>query len=48
MYWNKYTKSFSEAFKIYLEICLIQAVYEVKIQTYFKYIWFAGCHVNVK
>ena len=28
---NKYTKSFSNAFKMYLEIFLRQAVYEVKI-----------------
>ena len=35
---NKYTKSFSDAFKMYLEILPQQAVYEVKIQMYFKYI----------
>ena len=45
---NKYTKSFSDAFKIYSEIFPQQAVHEVKIQMYFKYIWFAGCHQNVK
>ena len=35
---NKYTTSFSDAFKIYLEIFPRQAVYEVKIQMSFKYI----------
>ena len=34
--WNKYSKSFSDAFKMYLEIFPGQAVYEVKIQMYFK------------
>ena len=45
---NKYTKSFSDAFKMYLGIFPRQAVYKVKIQTCFKCIWFAGCHLNVK
>ena len=45
---NIYTKSLSDAFKMYLENFPRQAVYEVKIQMYFKYIWFAGCHLNVK
>ena len=35
---NKYTKSFSDAFKMYLEILPQQAVCEVKIQMHFKYI----------
>ena len=35
---NKYTNSFSDAFKMYLEILPRQAVYEVKIQMYLKYI----------
>ena len=35
---NKYTKSFSDAFKMYLEILPRQVVYEVKLQMYFKYI----------
>ena len=34
---NKYTKSFSDAFEMYLEILPRQAVYEVKIQMYLKY-----------
>ena len=33
---NKYTKSFSDAFKMYLEILPRQVVYEVKIQMHFK------------
>ena len=45
---NKCTKSFSDAFKMYLEIFPRQAANEVKIQMYFKYILFAGCHLNVK
>ena len=45
---NKYTKSFSDAFKMYLEILPRQAVYEVKIQMCFKYIWFTSSHLNVK
>ena len=35
---NKYTKSFSDEFKMYLEIFPQQTAYEVKIQMYFKYI----------
>ena len=35
---NKYTKSLSDAFKMYLEIFPRQAVYEVKIQMSLKYI----------
>ena len=35
---NKYTKSFTDVFKMYLEIFPRQAVYEVEIQMYFKYI----------
>ena len=34
---NEYTKLFSDAFKMHLEISRRQAVYEVKIQMYFKY-----------
>ena len=36
---------------MYLEICLIQAVYEVKIQTYFIHLirWLScECEINVK
>ena len=40
--------SLSDAFKMNSEIIPRQAVYEVKIQMYFKYILFAGCHLNVK
>ena len=49
---NKYTKSCSDAFKMYLEILPQQAVYEVKIQMYFKIHlirWLSSkCKINVK
>ena len=35
---HEYTKLFLDVFKMYLEISPRQAVYEVKIQMYFKYI----------
>ena len=34
---NEYAKLFSDAFKMHLEISPRQAVYEVKIQMYFKH-----------
>ena len=49
---NKYTKSFSDAFKMYLEIFSRQAVYGVKGSNVFQInliCWLSSkCKINVK